>query len=300
MGQEVISLWSWRPPDHKPAHIRNRTNKFDAMQSPDPLSCDMKDLRKICSSLSTLLPLRIWPWQNLSFVKSLKMEIKQIQNSRTIPCSLGLVFPCSSIAAQNLLKFRSPENILACANDVVGGNDEELPFQGPNRTRLSIAKTPRYPIFLANPPPITLLLSSSSFPCLLSPEHVTSNLLSHPLWSNTKISNVNTSKGYIFPDPNTELTTLLFPFPSLQLPTGANRQKQQYSPDPPPRSALLFTKCTGDVWARCMQYLNPRISTLGRTFACVSEAMGPRDMREGGMVDLGGVGWYPMCRLGIE
>ena len=54
----------------------------------------------------------------------------------------------------------------------------------PIRTRLSIAKTPGYPIFFANPPPITLLLLSSSFipfPRLLSPGHVTSNLLGHPL-----------------------------------------------------------------------------------------------------------------------
>ena len=106
MGQEIISLWSWGPPDDKPAHIRNRTNKFEAMRSPDPLSCDMKDLRKICSSLSTLLPLRIWPLQSLSFVKSLKVETKQIQNSRAIPCSLGRV-PVFSMATQNLLKFRS-------------------------------------------------------------------------------------------------------------------------------------------------------------------------------------------------
>ena len=31
---------------------------------------------------------------------------------------------------------------------------------------------------------------------------------------------------------------------------------------------------------------------LGPTFACVCEAMGPRDMGEGGMVDLGGKAGY--------
>jgi hypothetical protein len=44
MGQEIISLWYWDPPDNKPAHIRDRTDKFEAMRPPDPLSCEMKDL----------------------------------------------------------------------------------------------------------------------------------------------------------------------------------------------------------------------------------------------------------------
>ena len=176
------------------------------------------------------------------------MEIKQIQDSSLFARSGVPVFKYSDSEPSQVWvnlpgQFRSPENILAWANDVVGGNDEELPFQGPNRTRLSIAKTPGYPIFLASPPPITLLPLPSflPFPHLLSPGHVISNLLGHALCLNTKISNVNTSKGYIFPDPNTELTTLLFPFPPLQLPTGANRQKQQYSPDPPPRFAVYPT-----------------------------------------------------------
>jgi hypothetical protein len=37
-------------------------------------------------------------------LSSVKMEI---ENSGTIPCSLGLVFPRSSIATKNLIKFRS-------------------------------------------------------------------------------------------------------------------------------------------------------------------------------------------------
>ena len=196
------------------------------------------------------------PAQVLAVTKSVVCQVSQNGNQANSRFSSYSLFArsgvpvfkyCGSEPSQvsvNLPgQFRSPENILAWANDVVGGNDEELPFQGPNRTRLSIAKTPGYPIFLASPPPITLLPLSSflPFPHLLSPGYVISSLLGHPLCLNTKISNVNTFKRHIFPDPNTELTTLLFPFASLQLPTGANRQKPQYSPDPPPRFAVYST-----------------------------------------------------------
>jgi hypothetical protein len=37
MGQEIISLWYWDPPDNKPAHIRDLTDTFEAMRPPDPL-----------------------------------------------------------------------------------------------------------------------------------------------------------------------------------------------------------------------------------------------------------------------
>ena len=38
--------------------------------------------------------------------------------------------------------------------------------------------------------------------------------------------------------------------------------------------------------------LHPSPCGSGLTFACVCEAMGPRDMGEGGMVDLGGNAGY--------
>ena len=125
-----------------------------------------------------------------------------------------------------------------------------------------MAKTPGFPIFLANAPPITLLLSSSFLPVprLLSPRHVTSNRLGHPLWLNTKISNVNTSKGYIFPGPNTEPTTLLL-FPFLSPPTSNGQTNGNNNIPPTRRSALQFlqhpllTECTRDVWDRCTRCL---------------------------------------------
>ena len=40
-AQEIIGLWYWSPPDNKPVHICDRTDKFEAMRPP---SCDMKDL----------------------------------------------------------------------------------------------------------------------------------------------------------------------------------------------------------------------------------------------------------------
>ena len=43
-----------------------------------------------------------------------------------------------------------------------------------------------------------------------------------------------------------------------------------------------------------------QISTLGQTFACACEAMGPRDMGEGNTVDLGKVCWCLSCCLGIK
>ena len=39
----------------------------------------------------------------------------------------------SQVSVNSHGQFRSSEDILAWANDVVGGNDEELPFQGLNK-----------------------------------------------------------------------------------------------------------------------------------------------------------------------
>ena len=74
------------------------------------------------------------------------MEIKQIE---ILELFLVRSVLCSSIATQNLLKFwatllvsfvRPSEDILAWANDVVGGNDEELLSQGPNKRDVLMIK----------------------------------------------------------------------------------------------------------------------------------------------------------------
>ena len=107
-------------------------------------------------------------------------------------------------------------------------------------------------------------LPSSSFPRLLSAGHVTSNLLGHPLWLNTKVSNVNTSKGVYLPRPQRRTNNALpLPIPIFSTPSNFQREQTtettifsschkalQFIQHP-----LLFTECTGDVWARCMRYL---------------------------------------------
>ena len=56
----------------------------------------------------------------------------------------------------------------------------------------------------------------------------------------------------------------------------------------------MFTKCTGDLWARCTRYLAPCTPLPADLYAWadVCYAMGQRDMGEGGKVDLGGTAAY--------
>jgi hypothetical protein len=46
----------------------------------------------------------------------------------------------SQVSGNSPGQFRSPEDILASANGVVGGNGEELPFHGPNKSDVFIFK----------------------------------------------------------------------------------------------------------------------------------------------------------------
>ena len=132
-----LSLWYWDPLDNKPAHIRDRTDRFEAMRPPDPLSCNMKDLHDAMQD--TLAFQRSSPAQDLTDTISVVCQVSQDgnQDSRVIPCSVGLVFACfkysdtepSQVSANSPGQFRSSEDILAGANDVVGGDDEECRFR---------------------------------------------------------------------------------------------------------------------------------------------------------------------------
>ena len=73
------------PLDNKPAHIRDRTDRFEAMRPPDPLSCNMKDLHDARQDMLDFQ--RSSPAQDLAHTMSLKppeMEMKQYQNPRAI------------------------------------------------------------------------------------------------------------------------------------------------------------------------------------------------------------------------
>lgn len=92
------------------------------------------------------------------------------------PHPSGLVYQSN---VHQVTQPRSPSSHSGMTRAEVGCNiHKNQHFSGsfpktthPICTQLSIAQTPRYHIFLASPPSITLLLSSSSFPHLLSVNH---------------------------------------------------------------------------------------------------------------------------------
>lgn len=145
MGQDITSLWHWDPPDNKPAHIRDRTERFEAMRHPDPLSCDIKDLHDAMQDMLDFQ--RSSPAQDLADAKSVVCQVSQDGNQVNLKFSSDSSFALfgvpmfkyrdsehSQISVDSPGQLRSSEGILAWANDVVGGNDEELPFQGPNKS----------------------------------------------------------------------------------------------------------------------------------------------------------------------
>ena len=60
-------------PDNKPAHIRDRTDKFEAMRPPNPLSCDMKDLQDAMQDMLEFQ--RSSPAQDLADITSVVCQV---------------------------------------------------------------------------------------------------------------------------------------------------------------------------------------------------------------------------------
>ena len=88
-AQEIISLWYWDPADNKPAHIRNRTDKFEAMRPPGPLSCVMKDLHDAMQDMLELQ--RSSPTQDLAHTISVVGQASQDGNeAKPNPSSYAL------------------------------------------------------------------------------------------------------------------------------------------------------------------------------------------------------------------
>ena len=150
MVQEIISLWYWDPPDNKPAHIPDRPDKFEAVRPLAPLNCDMKDLHDATYDMLEFQPSST---QDLAHTMSVFGQVSQDGNEAKPKSSSYALFTRSGVpvfeysdpepfqvSANSPGQFRSSEDILAWATDVVGGDDEELPYQGPNKSDVFMIK----------------------------------------------------------------------------------------------------------------------------------------------------------------
>ena len=121
------------------------------MRPPDPLSCGMKDLH---DAMQDMLEFQhSSPAQNLADAVSVVCPVSPDGNQANFKISSYSLFARSGVpmfkfsdseSSQTSVnspgQFPSSEDILAWANNVVGGNDEELPFQGPNKSDVYMIK----------------------------------------------------------------------------------------------------------------------------------------------------------------
>ena len=122
-------------------HICDRTDKFEAMGLPDAQSCDMKDLQDAMQDMLEIQ--RSSPAQDLAHTMSVVGQTSQDGNQAKPKSSSSYalftrsgvpVFKYSDSEPSQVLanssgQCHSSGDILAWANDVVGGDGEECRFR---------------------------------------------------------------------------------------------------------------------------------------------------------------------------